>query len=142
MATTIAFLVIGPAFLIHRRRHPVEPEPKDEVAQTREDIRHLRLAVAFNLVLCAGALVLAFARPHDMLEGRKWSVALLLYAGVSLAGAFRSWAVADLRATGRTARWAWAGAGIVDAGVGVAAVIAAVGNQLGGWLGGRLGRPR
>jgi hypothetical protein len=140
LATTLGFLVVGPAYLIdraiQRRRHPEQRPPRDEGTQAREGARWLRAIVVYNLIACVCALVLAFARPADWLEGPQWTVALLVFAGQGIASTLYIWAVADLRTTGRFRRRALAASSLVEVVVGSASAIVAVGNHVDGWLGG------
>lgn len=137
LAASLGFLVIGPAYLLSRRRRRAEPErPKDEAAEPREASRWLKAVVGYNLVACLCALVLAFARPAGWLEGPRWTVALLVFAGQGIASTLYLWAVADLRATERIRRRALAASGLVEVVVGSTSAIVAVGNHVDGWLGG------
>lgn len=135
LGATIAFLVIAPAYLIHRIRHPGDPEPKDEAARARDATRSFRTVVAYNAAVCLSALVVAVVRPAE-LEGRQWTVALLLFAGLSLSSTLYIWAVAAPRTTAGARRRALALGGLVDTAVCLSAAIAAIGNHVDQWLGG------
>jgi hypothetical protein len=137
LAASLGFLVIGPAYLLSRRSRRAEPErPNDEAAEARAAGRWLKAVVGYNLVACLCALVLAFARPADWLEGSQWTVALLVFAGQGIASTLYIWAVADLRTTGRFKRRALAASALAEVVVGSASAIVAVGNHVAGWLGG------
>jgi len=140
LTATLAFLVVGPAYLIdralQRRRHPEPRSPKEEAAKAREAGLWLRAVVVYNLVACLSAFVLAFARPASWLEGPRWTVALLIFAGQGISSTLYIWAVADLRASDRLKRRALAASGLVEILVGSTSAILAVGNHVDGWLGG------
>jgi hypothetical protein len=135
LAATLSFFVLGPAYLIHLKRHAGEPKPKDNVAKARHTQRSFRAVVAYNAAVCVGSLVLVVVRPAE-LEGRAWTVGLVLFAGLILSSTLYIWSVASPRATARARHRALAVGGLVDVAVCSSAVIAATGNHLDHWLGG------
>ncbi len=57
---------------------------------------------------------------------------------VGITSALHLWAIAELRATQRTLRWAWALAGAFDVTFGAAAATIAITNERSHWIGGSI----
>ena len=136
----LSFLVLGSAYLfqngVRRRRGTLPaPPPRSPTEQAQSDALFLRIGAATDLLISAVAVVVLVGR-GQWFPGRGWTALLLLGAACGLASAPYLWAIAELRATERTLRWAWGLSGALDVVFGAAAATIAITNLRSHWLGG------
>ena len=108
---------------------------KSQAEQARSDALFLRGAAITELGVAIMFMALIAGRVH-WLPGGAWTPVPPVGAAVAIASAPYLWALAELRATKRTVRWAWAISGVLDLGFGIAAAAIAVTNGRSHWLGG------
>jgi len=138
----LSILFFGPAYLIQnrvrRRRDALAlPPAKSPAEKAQSDARFLRGAAITEVVVAITFTALAAGRVH-WLPGRAGTMVLILGAALGITSAPYLWAIAELRATQRTLRWAWALSGALDVGFGAAAATIAATNERSHWIGGSI----
>jgi hypothetical protein len=137
----LSILVFGPAYLIQnsvRRRRGTLPPPPTETPEEKAqaDARFLRFSAISSLAIAVVAISVVAVGRGNWLPGSGWTGVLLLGAAFGITSAPHTWAIAELRETKRSLRWAWALSALCDLLFGVAAATIAVTNQRSHWIGG------
>ncbi len=137
----LSILVFGPAHLIQNgvrlRRGTLPPPPtKTPEEKAQADARVLRIGAVSQLVIAVVAISVVAVGRGNWLPGSGWTAVLLLGAAFGVTSAPHTWAIAELRQTKRSLRWAWALSALCDIVFGVAAATIAVTNQRSHWIGG------
>lgn len=137
----LSILVFGPAYLIQngvrRRRGTLPPPPtKTPEEKAQADARSLRIGAVSQLIVAVVAVSVVAVGRGKWLPGSSWTAVLLLGAAFGVTSAPHTWAIAELRETKRSLRWAWALSALCDVVFGVAAATIAVTNQRSHWIGG------
>lgn len=108
---------------------------KSQAERARSDAVFLRGAAIAELGVAITFMALIAGRVH-WLPGGAWAPVPVVGAALGIASAPYLWALAELRATKRTLRWAWALSGVLDLSFGLAAAAIAVTNEGAHWIGG------
>jgi len=138
----LSILVFGPAYLMQNRVRRLRgtlplPPAKNAAEKAQSDARFLRVAAIFELAIAITFTALVASRVH-WLPGRAWTALPLLGAALGITSAPYLWALAELRATQRKLRWAWALNGALDLGFGIVAATIATTNERSHWVGGSI----
>ena len=108
---------------------------KGTAEKARSDALFLRGAAITERGAAIAFVALIAGRVH-WLPGGAWMPVPPVGAALGIVSAPYLWALAELRATKRTLRWAWALSGALDLGFGIAAAAIAVTNERSQWVGG------
>jgi hypothetical protein len=136
----LSILVFGPAYLfqnrVRRRRGTLPVQPAETPQEKAEaDARFLRLTAVSQVIIAVILVAAVAAGRGSWLSGAGWTAWLLLSAAFGISSAPRTLAIGELRATGRSLRWARALSGALELVFGIAAAVVGVTNERSHWVG-------